>query len=136
MVMQAHELQQDVCARLMEADPRMVEACCDEASEEETSDTPKMLVLMTTFFELACFIEKHLDASKLTVGRFSMNSDGSLKEKSANILEAFETCGSKAAEMIKKLREKRALVLGPCSLNPPADDEEEDFCFCVQGSRR
>ena len=102
----------------MEADQNLVHECCDNQTEEE-EDSPKTLILMTTFLELALFIEKHLDASKLGVDRFSMNSDGSLKEKSANVLEAFHDCAAKAAEMIKKLKAKRVMDLGPCEVNPP-----------------
>ena len=105
-----HESKQDICVRLMEADQNLVHECCDNQTEEE--DSPK-----------------HLDASKLGVDRFSMNSDGSLKEKSSNVVEAFHDCGAKAAETIKKLKAQRMMDLGPCEVNPPTEAGEEDIEF-------
>ena len=119
--MQEHKSRQDFAVRLMEADKSLLGNCCIAGE-----DSPKTLILMTNVLELTLFIQKHLDTSKLSVSRFAQNTDGSLKEKSGNVLEAFADSSSKAAGMMKKLKDRRATELGPCEVNLPEQLDGED----------
>ena len=79
--------------------------------------SPKTLVLICAFFELALWIEASL-GTKNAATAWVQETDGSLKEKAEYVQSSFTECNHKCAVLIKKLLDTRQLQLGPCDVEP------------------
>ena len=109
-----------MASRLGSSDADLLDRTCTV-----NTASPKTLVLICAFFELALWIEASL-GTKNAATAWAQETDGSLKEKAEYVQSSFTECRDKCAVLIRKLLDTRQLQLGPCDVEPASTNAVQD----------